>query len=69
VIEKTIADRATYDKAHQFPVGISYVLVNGQIVLSVDKLTGERPGKDLRGPGSLARKQRVLSTCLSLLYS
>ena len=40
VIEKSIADRATYDKAHQFPVGISYVLVNGQIVLSVDKLTG-----------------------------
>lgn len=28
--EKTIADKATFDNPHQFPVGISYVLVNGK---------------------------------------
>ena len=51
--EKTVADRATYDKPHQFPVGVSYVLVNGRVVWSEDKLTNERPGEALRGPGFL----------------
>ena len=49
--EKTIGDRATYDKPHQFPVGISFVLVNGHVVLSENQLTNERPGSALRGPG------------------
>jgi len=49
--ENTIADRATYDKPLQFPVGISYVLVNGQVVLANDQLTTARPGQALRGPG------------------
>ena len=49
--EKTIGDRATYDKPHQFPVGISFVLVNGRVVLSENQLTNERPGFALRGPG------------------
>lgn len=46
--EKTIADRATYDNPHQFPVGISYVLVNGRTVLDGDRLTDARPGIALR---------------------
>src|SRR6201988_2057232 len=49
--EKTIADRATYDKPLQFPVGIRYVLVNGEVVLANDQLTTARPGQALRGPG------------------
>ena len=49
--EKTIMDRATYDKPHQFPAGISYVLVNGQVVLANDLLTNARPGIALRGEG------------------
>jgi N-acyl-D-amino-acid deacylase len=48
--EKTIGDRATFDKPHQFPVGISYVVVNGEIVFG-DAMTGARPGVALRGPG------------------
>src|ERR1044071_2661465 len=32
--ENTIIDQATFEKPHQFPVGISYVLVNGQLVLA-----------------------------------
>jgi N-acyl-D-amino-acid deacylase len=48
--EKTIADRATYDQPHQYPVGVAYVIVNGQVVLG-DGMTGARPGVALRGPG------------------
>ena len=46
--ENTIADRATFDKPHQFPVGISFVFVNGQLVLTQDKITNARPGIALR---------------------
>jgi len=49
--EKTIVDQATYDKPHQFPLGISYVLVNGAVVLANNQLTEARPGVGLRGPG------------------
>lgn len=46
--EKTIIDRATFDKPHQFPLGITYVVVNGQVVLANDKMTEARPGMALR---------------------
>jgi N-acyl-D-amino-acid deacylase len=49
--ENTINDRATYDQPHQFPLGISYVLVNGAIVLGNDQITTARPGQPLFGPG------------------
>lgn len=48
--EKTIADRATFDQPHQYPTGISYVIVNGEVVFG-DTMTGRRPGSALRGPG------------------
>ena len=48
--DKTVADRATFDKPHQYPVGISYVIVNGEVVLATDQMTGARPGMALRGP-------------------
>lgn len=48
--EKIIADRATFDQPHQFPTGISYVVVNGEVVFG-DGMTGARPGVALRGPG------------------
>ena len=44
----TIIDKATYDSPHQYPEGINYVLVNGQVVVDHGKLTGVRPGKVLR---------------------
>jgi N-acyl-D-amino-acid deacylase len=49
--EKTIEDRATFDKPHQFPVGISYVLVNGELVFANGQMTGARPGVALVGSG------------------
>ena len=54
--EKTIADRATFDKPHQFPVGISYVLVNGELVFADGRMTGARPGVALTGPGNSTTK-------------
>lgn len=51
--ENTIADQATFDKPHQYPLGISYVLVNGTIVLSNNQMTEARPGVALRGGSSL----------------
>lgn len=46
-----IQDRSTYESPLLSPVGIDYVLVNGQIVIESGKHTGARPGKVLYGPG------------------
>jgi N-acyl-D-aspartate/D-glutamate deacylase len=47
----TIIDRATYEKPHQFAVGIAYVLVNGEVVLDQGRITQARPGMVVRGAG------------------
>ncbi len=45
-----VADRATFSAA--LPAdGIRYVLVNGRFTLDEGRLTGQRPGRALRGPG------------------
>ena len=49
--ENTISDQSTFDKPHQFPVGISYVIVNGETVFANGQMTEARPGIALRGPG------------------
>jgi len=46
-----IADRATFVQPHQYAVGVSYVVVNGQVVLDAGVHTGALPGRVLRGPG------------------
>jgi len=48
---KTIADRATFESPQQYPVGIPYVIVNGEIVVDDGEHSGALPGKVLRGPG------------------
>lgn len=48
---ETVIDRATFDYPHQYPVGIPHVFVAGQAVVCAGKVTGERPGAILRGPG------------------
>jgi dihydroorotase/N-acyl-D-amino-acid deacylase len=47
----TIADRATFEDPHQPSVGVRYVLVNGRFTMDDGRLTDERPGRPLRGPG------------------
>lgn len=49
--ENTIIDQATFDKPHQFPLGISYVIVNGTPVLENAQMSETRPGIALRGSG------------------
>jgi len=47
----TIADRATYEKPHQYAVGVKHVFVNGVPVLKDGEHTGAKPGRALWGPG------------------
>ncbi len=44
----TVIDRATFENPRQYPVGIEYVLVNGETVISRGVHTGKRPGRVLR---------------------
>src|SRR5437870_10586307 len=47
----TIADRATFEKPHQYAVGVRQVLINGVQVLKDGEYTGGKPGRALWGPG------------------
>jgi N-acyl-D-amino-acid deacylase len=47
----TIADRATFEKPHQYAVGVKHVFVNGVQVLKNGEHTGAKPGRALWGPG------------------
>jgi N-acyl-D-amino-acid deacylase len=49
----TISDRATFDKPHQYAVGMKQVFVNGKQVLKDGEHTGAKPGRALWGPGKL----------------
>ncbi|MBA3442688.1 MAG: amidohydrolase family protein, partial [Pyrinomonadaceae bacterium] len=50
--ENTISDRATFEQPHQYPTGISHVIVNGQTVFANGEMTQARPGAALRGRGT-----------------
>ena len=49
---ETIADGTTYANPHQYPVGIPYVIVNGEVVVDNSLPTGAMPGKVLRSTRS-----------------
>lgn len=51
-----LTDTATFAQPHNVSQGMRHVLVNGEVVLSDGKLTGQRPGRVLRGPGFDERK-------------
>lgn len=44
----TVIDNATFEKPHQYPSGISYVIVNGKITVKDNEHTGAVSGKVLR---------------------
>jgi N-acyl-D-amino-acid deacylase len=48
---RTVIDRATFESPNQYPVGIEYVLVNGQISVDKGERTPALAGQVLRGPG------------------
>ncbi len=50
---RTIADKATFDRPHQFAVGVRDVLVNGVPLLRNGEHTGKFSGRALWGPGKV----------------
>jgi len=48
---KTVIDRATFEEPNQYPVGINFVVVNGQIEVDKGQRTPALAGRVLRGPG------------------
>ena len=46
----TVRDLATYENPNQLSQGMQYVLVNGALVIDGGAMTGQLPGKVLRGP-------------------
>lgn len=47
----TVGDRATYERPHQYPTGVAYVLVNGAAVVEKGVQTDARPGQVIRFTG------------------
>jgi N-acyl-D-amino-acid deacylase len=47
----TMADRATFDKPHQYAIGMKHVFVNGVQVIKEGEHTDAKPGRALWGPG------------------
>src|SRR5947199_8276513 len=52
---KTVIDRATFEEPNQYPVGINYVIVNGQIEVDNGQRALVNSGRVLRGPGYIGR--------------
>jgi N-acyl-D-amino-acid deacylase len=48
---ETVRDLATFEKPAQYPSGIPYVIVNGQVTVDKGQRTAALAGKVLRGPG------------------
>jgi len=51
----TVRDVSTFVDPTHYSVGIPHVLVNGKAVVAGGKITDERPGQPIRGPGYKAR--------------
>jgi len=49
----TITDRATFEKPHQYAVGVKHVFVNGVQVIKDGEHTGAKPGRALWGQGKV----------------
>lgn len=47
----TVKDMATFTQPHQYAMGFSRVIVNGQVVFEDNAMTAARPGRVLYGPG------------------
>ena len=46
----TVADKAQFEKPHQYSVGFRDVMVNGKFAMRAGKVTSERPGRVVYGP-------------------
>ncbi len=50
-----VADKATFEKPHQYAVGVQHVFVNGVPVLKDGEHTGATPGRAVYGPGKVRK--------------
>lgn len=50
-----VRDRASFDNPNQYPVGIEYVVINGQLSVDKGQRTKSLSGRPLRGPGYRSR--------------
>lgn len=48
---ETVRENSTFDAPHAYSTGFDVVMVNGTTVVWKDMVTGELPGKAIRGPG------------------
>jgi dihydroorotase/N-acyl-D-amino-acid deacylase len=46
----TVRDLATFEQPHQYPEGVTLVVVNGQVACENGKMTSARPGRVIYGP-------------------
>jgi dihydroorotase/N-acyl-D-amino-acid deacylase len=53
---ETIRDVSTFEDPNHYSVGVRHVLVNGRAVIEEGKITAERPGRILKGPGYVPRR-------------
>lgn len=51
----TVTDQTAFERLPQYPAGIEYVIVNGQVAISEGKWIGARAGKVLYGKKSIVR--------------
>jgi dihydroorotase/N-acyl-D-amino-acid deacylase len=45
-----VRDTATFEKPHSYAEGVTYVIVNGEVIVDHGKMTPARPGRVLYGP-------------------
>lgn len=57
--QKAIKEMATFTHPHQYPKGIEYVLVNGQLAIEKSVFQGIKAGAVLLGPGKKHNKPNV----------
>jgi N-acyl-D-aspartate/D-glutamate deacylase len=46
----TIAERSTFREPHQYPAGLPYVILNGQVVVDQGRYTGKLAGQVVKKP-------------------
>jgi N-acyl-D-aspartate/D-glutamate deacylase len=48
---ETIAERSTFQDPHQYPAGLPYVILNGQVAVDQARYTGTLAGKVVKKHG------------------
>jgi dihydroorotase/N-acyl-D-amino-acid deacylase len=48
---QTVRDRSTFEEPNQYPEGIPFVIINGQLTVDKGERTKSLAGRVIRGPG------------------